>query len=88
MLHFNETESIKVQRTSDMNEIEKKLMLEIWKDICDKRYDKKWYNYHKEFTINSKLYIVTLQFKLDNQFFTYRNLSIIAGKKTIIINEQ
>ncbi len=59
-----------------MAELEKAVIKMIWDDVKNLKDDGFWRNYSRNFTYEHKQYKVKSQVKVNNQYFTYRNLSI------------
>lgn len=76
---------MKIQRASEMSELEKAVINMIWSDIKNTPDDDQWRKYERKFTYLENKYIVTCSFKLDNQYFTYKKLIISHDTQTIII---
>ncbi len=78
---------MKVKRTAEMSQLEREVIKMIHKDVRGTPDDGSWRKYEKEFIYEGKRYIVKLSFKVDRQYFTYRNFSIAHSLETVFLNQ-
>ena len=67
---------MKIERTKDMPQIKKALFAMVTKDTANIPNDDIWRNYERSFTYDGKNYNVSLVFKKNDKYFSYRNLEI------------